>query len=153
MALSDITIEMRQPAHAAVVRRRAAQPELSSVFGECFGEVFGLLARRGIEPASAPFAQYTGMGDDYLEVEAGAMVAEPVAPEGNVVGITSPGGEVATAIHSGPYDDLPSANHAITAWIERSGRAIGGPPIEEYINDPGELPPAEWQTKISFPLV
>ena len=152
MPLSEITIETREPAHAAVVRRKAPQPELSNVFGECFGEVFGLLAQRGIEPTSAPFARYTGMGDDFLEVEAGAMVAEPFAPAGNVVGITIPGGEVATAIHFGPYDDLPTSNHAITAWIERNGRTLGGPPIEEYINDPGDLPPAEWQTKISFPL-
>jgi len=151
MTTSEVTIETRGPAYAAVVHRKAAPPELAGLLGECFGAVFGALAGRGIEPISAPFARFLDAGE-LLDFQAGAMVAGPFASEGEVEGITIPGGEVATAIHTGPYDDLPAANAAVLAWITAQGRAMSGPPIEEYITDPEGLPPSEWQTRLTFPL-
>jgi effector-binding domain-containing protein len=152
MPTTNFSIESRPASHAAVVRATGTRSELSEMFGQCFGQVFGMLAQKGIQPLSAPLVQYLNT-DEPLQFEAGAMVAAPFAPDGNVVGISLPAGEFATATYSGPYDGITEAHMAMQAWIADQGRAWQGTSIEEYITDPGEVPdPKDWQTKISYPL-
>ncbi len=152
MPTSDFTIEHRGPAHAAVVRASGARSELTGLFGECFGKVFGTLAEKSIAPASAPIVRYLNT-DEPLQFEAGAMVAGSFPGGNDVAALELPAGDWASAVYAGPYDDMIPAHEALQAWIAEQGRTWVGTSIEEYITDPGESPdPATWLTKISYPL-
>jgi AraC family transcriptional regulator len=63
-------------------------------------------------------------------------------------------GPVATLLHKGPYAELERAyDYLFCAWLPTSGREPGDqPPFEEYLNNPRELPPTEWLTRVSIPL-
>ena len=152
MSTTGFGIENRPASHAAVVRASGNRSELGDLFGQCFGEVFGMLVQKGIQPPSAPLVRYLN-SEEPLQFEAGAAVASPFTPDGNLVGVSLPAGDFATAIYTGPYDGITEAHMEMQAWITDQGRAWRGESIEEYITDPGEVPnPKDWQTKISYPL-
>jgi AraC family transcriptional regulator len=64
------------------------------------------------------------------------------------------GGRCARMVFTGPYAELHTAySWLYYVWLPASGEEPGTqPPIEEYLNDPRSLPPAQWQTAISIPL-
>jgi AraC family transcriptional regulator len=63
-------------------------------------------------------------------------------------------GPIASLVHKGPYAELHKAyDYLFCDWLPRSGRDPGdAPPFEEYLNNPHELPPSEWLTRVSVPL-
>jgi len=80
-------------------------------------------------------------------------VAADVASGGEVVLETLPGGEAASTIHMGKYEDLPEAYAAIQQWMKTEGLKIGGAPWEMYVTDPADYPdPKDWKTEIYWPL-
>ena len=152
MTISGFAIEQQPATYAAVIARKANRSELSDLFGQCFGQVFGTLAQKGIAPASAPIVRYLNM-EEPLEFEAGVMVASAFAGDGDVVGREFPAAEVAVATYAGPYDGITAAHMEMQDWIRSQGRTVQGTSVEEYITDPGENPdPATWLTKITYPL-
>ncbi|MBS7807076.1 AraC family transcriptional regulator [Variovorax sp. PCZ-1] len=64
------------------------------------------------------------------------------------------GGRCARMVFTGPYAELHTAySWLYYVWLPASGEEPGEqPPIEEYLNDPRSVPPAQWQTAISIPL-
>lgn len=64
------------------------------------------------------------------------------------------GGRCARMVFTGPYAELHTAySWLYRVWLPTSGEEPGTqPPIEEYLNDPRSVPPAQWQTAISIPL-
>lgn len=61
---------------------------------------------------------------------------------------------IASLVHKGPYAELHRAyDYIFCQWLPASGREPGdAPPFEEYLNNPRELPPSEWLTRVSIPL-
>ena len=59
---------------------------------------------------------------------------------------------MATTVHHGPYEQMPSAYHALTGWIAGHGHEIGGPPREIYLDDPRTVAPDQLLTRIEFPI-
>jgi effector-binding domain-containing protein len=54
----------------------------------------------------------------------------------------TPGGEVATAVHVGPYDRLGDTHAALRDWANRNRRTFAGKSWEIYgdwNDDPGKL--------------
>ena len=60
---------------------------------------------------------------------------------------------MAHTVHIGSYDGLEAVYQAVSAWLERSGRAPGEGPWESYTTDPTTEPdPERWRTDIYWPL-
>jgi effector-binding domain-containing protein len=59
---------------------------------------------------------------------------------------------IATTIHKGPYDQVGPAYERLTTWITGQGLHAIGPPMEAYLNDPGETTPDEYLTEIMMPV-
>ena len=153
MPASDFKIERHEPLHTAVVRRSASYEGLIEAIGGAFGTVFPALAARGVAPMSMPLIHYTNMEGAEVGFEGGAVVAAPITAGDGIEPGELPGGDVATAIHSGPYEELPSSHQALVAWIASQGRQAAGAPWEEYVTDPVEgSDRATWKTVISYPL-
>jgi AraC family transcriptional regulator len=60
----------------------------------------------------------------------------------------------ASVLHKGPYAELETPyRYLFREWLPQSGEEAGDHAcFEEYLNNPRELPPSEWLTRISLPL-
>lgn len=67
-----------------------------------------------------------------LHFEVGVEADGAFDRAGEVVRSELPGGEVAVAVHRGPYENLGVTNEAIQAFCREQGRLLAGPSWEVY---------------------
>jgi effector-binding domain-containing protein len=70
--------------------------------------------------------------DDPPWAEVGVELIAPCVVDSPVVVSALPAGEVAMAVHRGPYDGLGAAHEAVTRWCAAEGRSLAGPRWEIY---------------------
>ncbi len=129
-----------------------------------FGELFGWLSERGVEPAGAPFLKYNLIDmEDEVEVEAGVPVSVSVDGDGDVFSGVLPAGRYVTLTHVGHPDGLLGASDSIMTWAAEQGLTwdVADTPkgrrwacrIEQYETDPSEESELEkWETVLAFRL-
>ena len=91
---------------------------------------------------------------DKLRYDAAITLARPVQPEGEF-GVTElAGGDYATLLHKGPYENLSASYHLIFGgWLPASGRELRDIPcFELYLNTPQNTKPQDLLTVIHVPL-
>jgi AraC family transcriptional regulator len=130
-----------------------------NAIGTTFERVSAMAAAKGLfnagtrmlgiyydSPDAVPAAQ--------LRSFAGLTVPEDYTPDNGMRIEVIEAGAVASLLHKGPYAELSKAyDHLFCDWLPSSGREPADrPPFEEYLNNPRELPPSEWLTKVSIPL-
>lgn len=59
-----------------------------------------------------------------------------------------PGGSFASAVHVGPYEEIPLTVHGVLAWFGDYGHTPAGPVREVYLNDPATTPPERLETRV-----
>jgi AraC family transcriptional regulator len=98
------------------------------------------------DPESKPAAE--------LRSRACVEAPDDLPMEGAVHRLEIAGGRYAVLIHTGPYAELERPYRWLFGeWLPASGEeAADAPVVEEYLNDPHSLPPAQWQTAICVPL-
>jgi effector-binding domain-containing protein len=142
-------IATREATSTAVVHTSVPMSGIAEALSSIYGEVIAYLGRAGVEPLEA-FARYTIHDDGAaVDIEAGFSATGPVRPEGRIEAGSLPGGEAATVLHVGPYDQVGDAYEALTAWLAERGREPAGQPWEVYLSMPDEDPP---RTLVVFPL-
>ena len=134
--------------------QRQVEPEaIAEALGTMFPPVFQYATTQGIPFAGPPTARYPSFGPGLITIEAGMPIAGPDAGEGDIKVGSLAGGDVATTIHKGPYDNLNQGHEAIQKWLTENNEEADGAPWEVYLTDPGEVPdPADWLTEINSPL-
>ena len=129
----DIRIEQfNAPRPLAVVRRRAAQRDLSTVIPQACGEVFKLAKAQRPTGLGRLVAFYLDCTTDLLELEVGVELDSPIADSHGLFASELPAGRVATAVHMGPYQELHRAHVAIREWCKAQGHSLAGPNWEIY---------------------
>ena len=89
---------------------------------------------------------------DNIVVHAAVSLAAPY-PELKTATIDTIGAEtVAWCEHTGPYEELGLAYHAIFAWMQQYGHQQIGPMREIYLNDPADTPPESLRTEVMVPV-
>jgi len=84
------------------------------------------------------FVYYDDVDEDLLHteygmpIEAGVILTEAFEGAGKVVCASTPGGTVATAVHTGPYDTLGETHSAIRKWCKDNHQPIAGLNWEIY---------------------
>jgi effector-binding domain-containing protein len=126
---NDVRLEQSTNRPLAVVRRRAAQHELSKVVPEACGLVWDVLRSQNVTGAGRHVAVYW---DDEINLEVGVELDATFAGLGDVGGSMTSAGPVATATHYGPYGELHHAHVAIQEWCKKNGHALAGPNWEVY---------------------
>ena len=119
-------------------------------FHDFFQELRGELTRRGLKQAGPIQMLYHSEEFDYenADVEVQAVV-EPGPGTTQKPAYAA----CATVLHKGPYDGIPGAYEALTAWMAQHPQyRICGPAIDRYLNDPATTPPEELATGILFPV-
>jgi effector-binding domain-containing protein len=162
--ITDERVEDRGDQPYAAIRATVTMDGFGDLLGPSWGEVFGWLAERGIEPAGPPLIRYRVIDmERQLEIDIGVPTAAPVNGDGRVVGDTLPAGRYARLTYRGHYDGLVDANAALQDWTAKQGlefdqRAgpggdVFGARIESYLTDPEEEPdPASWETEVAYRL-
>jgi effector-binding domain-containing protein len=126
---STVRLEQHAGLPLAVVRRRAAQHELSRVVPDACGTVWNVIRSQQVPGAGRHVAVYW---DGQINLEVGVEVDAPFAGFGEVIGSATPAGLVATTTHYGPYGQLHQAHQAILRWVAANGHTPAGPSWEIY---------------------
>ncbi len=151
-------VEIKQEASfpVASVDHKGAYQEVGNAFER-------LLAQAGaaglLGPGMRTFGMYYDDPKSVPEKELRSKACLRVSPEwkaqGELASDQVEGGRYAEIIHVGPYAELhKSYDWLVGQWLPGSGEELADRPcVEEYLNDPRTVPPAELQTRIWLPLV
>ncbi|MFK7930500.1 MAG: helix-turn-helix domain-containing protein [Myxococcota bacterium] len=148
----EISIVSKPAQPVLYMRKTVAMTALQQAMAECLPAVFVHCQQHGIAMAGPPFTRYVSMSRGRCTIEAGMPVISGEGA-GEIHRGELPGGDLAFAVHQGPYDTLGQTHAAVEAWLIAQGRTASGGPWEVYVTDPGEVPnPADWRTDIYYPL-
>src|SRR4051794_17566260 len=124
-----IRLEQHGGRPLAVVRRRAAQHQLSKVVPDACGTVWNVIRSQQVSGAGRHVAVYL---DGQINLEVGVELDGPFSGHGEVVISATPPGLAATTTHFGPYPGLHAAHNAILQWCAANGYTPAGPSWEVY---------------------
>lgn len=160
--LTEPKLEDRGEQPYAAIRAHVTMNEIEATLAPLIPEVYAWLQRQGVPPAGPPFFRFLviDMARE-LEIEVGVPVATPVPEDDRVSASTFPAGRYATALHTGPYDQLIDATATLLAWAEENGIGWQMQETEKgdawagraefYLNDPEEEPdPEKWRTELAI---
>jgi AraC family transcriptional regulator len=149
----EVNVGRREALLIVSQRRPVRLSEIGAALGAAFGEVYGYLASRRVEPDGPPFVIYHGAptGDDPFDVEICAPIARTTDPPAGWQVQLLPAGTFATLLHVGPYDTVAMAYDVLMARISAMGLGVAGPPREVYVSEPG-TPPELVKTIIEIPV-
>lgn len=151
--MSDEVIVKRLSAQwALVVHQHVTTGDISQGMAEAFERLMAHAQASGAQFAGPPFNQYPEPpGPDFTFLV--CMPVLPGATAGEGVSVEElPGGEAATLLHRGPYDQVEPSWQRLMEWVAASGRQPAGPVREVYLNEPGTVPPDELLTEMIVPL-
>jgi len=127
--------------------------------GRAFEPLFGWFGARGLlGPGTRALGVYFddpgSVPEQELRSRAGILVADDFAMEPPLEPYVTRGGAYAVLTHKGPYSNLHQAYQWLYGqWLPQSGREPDDAPcVEEYLNMPDQVPPAELLTAVGLPL-
>lgn len=147
-----VEMVIERPRTIAGRRERVAVADLATFFSRAIPVVVAELSRLGIAPAGPPTAVYRNETGQVFDVTVGFPVEAPVPATDILVVERLPGGRAVRAEHVGPYETLPAAYAALSAWFGE--RKLAPPELmwEEYLVGPGAVGPADYRTQVVYPL-
>ncbi|WP_433076534.1 MerR family transcriptional regulator [Dactylosporangium sp. CA-052675] len=155
-ASPPVTVLYRTHAPAPVLRveARVARPDVGAWCGAAFGELFGVLARAGADPAGPAGATYS---PEFFEQDAGGVSAfVPVVPDAFAADPrlgTLPGRRYAVAVHAGPFGDCDLTYGALGAHVAVHDTALGEAIVERYLVGPQHTDDEErFRTEVCWPV-
>ena len=148
----QVTIVTQPELRIAGIRHLGPYDQIGRAFGKLGGILKGpppggsqMIALFLDDPSSVP--------PERLRSEA-ALTLSPhaKAPDG-LIEQRVPAGDYARAIHQGSYEGLPAAWNALkNEWLPSSGRRMGHPSYEVYVNNPMTTEKSELLTEIYLRL-
>ena len=142
----------QEPQPTLSIRTRTSVKELPQELGKAYGAIGQYLGQLGEAPSGGAYAAYFGFNMDDFEVEIGFPVTKPLPEKDQITNPEIPGGKLAQAIYTVPYNKIEPAYTALTEYVKENGYEATGVAYEIYLNDPGEVAPEELLTQIVYPL-
>jgi len=139
--------------HVLYQHHLAMETEIAATFGRAFEALYGRVAQAGVAPAGPPFAIYHNepkQGEPF-EMDICVGVSSPISPSPGLEFMELPATRVVSLLHIGPYDALGGAYEAVKAYIGEHDLEPSAPPREFYLSPP-DVPPAQVQTLVEFPI-
>jgi effector-binding domain-containing protein len=130
----EVMVEAVQPELVAAVRATVTISEIPRAWKPALDQVWAFLKTQGAMAPGHNFFLYhhPARRNAAMNIDFGVQVACRFEPQGAVRCIETPAGEVASAMHIGPYDRLGDAHHAIHAWCAAHHRHIAHASWEIY---------------------
>ena len=127
---------VREPPRRVFLAREPATPET-------IPDATALCVRR-LLPRMSPEGVLIGLFPLDMEEEFDVRVTVQAADGDDLL----PGGPFASAVHVGPYEEIPLTVHGVLAWFGDYGHTPAGPVREVYLNDPATTPPERLETRV-----
>jgi DNA gyrase inhibitor GyrI len=140
-----IIVETARPRLLAAIRRMVAPGEVAGAWRPALDQVWQFLrGQPGLRTDGHNVFLYhhAARRDLPMAVDFGVEVTSHFEPSGEVRATETPAGEVAMAVHVGPYDRLGEAHGALHAWARDQRRVFAGTTWEIYgdwNDDPAKL--------------
>jgi effector-binding domain-containing protein len=150
--MSDCQIKKQKAQPALAVRQVTSVDKLPELLGHVFGAIMAYLGELKKKPGGPPFVAYHNMDMQKLDVEVGFPVLSKLPGKGEIQPASIQGGEIATCMHTGPYDTLKDTYDAFGAWIKQQGAEPAGVAYEYYLNAPDQVTVDQLKTRVAFPL-
>lgn len=151
----EVTIRETAPIRVAALAHSGDYQRI----GGTFDRLVAMAAGQGLlGPGTRSFGIYyddpTATPETALRSEACITVSPDWSPAGELQLREIRGGRYAVALHMGPYAELDRAyTWLFGTWLPASGEEADDVPcVEEYLNDPRSVPPAELKTEVWLPL-
>lgn len=150
----EVTVTQVPTRVLAAVRVHTGTNKIANDIPVGFGKLMQGVTRHNGRAAGIPMLIYHDVIDEDTEgdIEICVPVEQPFVGDDEVYGRELEGGDVATTLHCGPYEEISPAYHAVASWITTNGYQISGPPRELYLNDPRQVKPSELLTRVEFPV-
>jgi effector-binding domain-containing protein len=135
----EVTLQTVPASPTAVVAAATTWEEFPRLWKTLLDEVYTFVRGGGAAQTGHNVMLYR---DDVPNVEVGVQVSGTFEPSGRVVPSVLPAGEIATALHRGPYDALEEAHLAVRTWCAARRHALTGVRWEIYGDwheDPNDL--------------
>jgi effector-binding domain-containing protein len=151
----EITVEQVPEMHGISMRHVLAG---TSEIPPFLTDAFAAISHGGIVPAGPPLTIYHDPEYDpkaidtevFIPVAPGVHGPVPTAAGRELTDRTVETMEVASLVHTGPYDTLGEAYGAMQTWMGEHGYEAAGPPQEIYLSGPDE--PGPPVTEIRWPV-
>ncbi len=125
-----------------------------------FEKLYGWLQAEGHTPRGMPMTVYLNDPSEVEPAEARWELRAPIEADAEECAANDLGlaikrfssMTVASTVHRGPYNEVAQAYERLMAWIADQGFEVAGPPMEAYLNDPGETSPDEYLTEVMVPV-
>jgi len=138
----SISLKVVQPRKLAAVRRQVTIGAVGAAWRPALDIVWQFLRTQpGLRTDGHNVFLYhhPANRDAPMNVDFGVEVTRDFERSGEVYATETPAGEVATALHVGPYDRMKQTHDAIHAWATANQRQIAGQSWEIY-RDPKDDP-------------
>lgn len=151
-----VTIKQLPALRVAAVRHVGPYDEIPEAFAR-LGEI---AQQHGIFPESDATLVALYYDDpqttpaEQLRSDAGILVAEDLKLPKGLAEERLPAGRYASAVHVGPYEQLPKAwQRLLGEWLPANGHRPGaGASYELYLNNPHTAKPEDLRTELRVPL-
>jgi DNA-binding transcriptional MerR regulator len=137
------------------VARRTLETTVDRLVPESSAAIYTLLAdlrRAGWKEEGPILCENEDPEEDGRQV---VHVCATVGPKQEIAGadlIELPGGAFARLLHTGPFETLGLAYHALHAFAQERGHERRGPMREIYVNDPADVAPEAIETEVWMPV-
>ena len=138
-------IVTHRPQAAAVVRGEVPVDDMIRFLDSAFTVLRAAVDAAAIAPTGPMYSRYDTELEGEVRVEAGVPVLAALDSPMEFNGVTIepgelPGGEVATATHTGPYSELRGVWQDFLGGVGRAGRTPAKPYVEQYVVAPDNAP-------------
>jgi effector-binding domain-containing protein len=130
----EVVVETVQAELLAAVRAHVPISGIARAWKPALDQVWAFLKANGeLRPGNNLFLyHHPERRDEAMDIDFGVQVSRRFERDGEVRCVETPSGEVARAVHIGPYDRLGNAHDAIHAWCGANGRMIARASWETY---------------------
>ena len=161
----EITIETREAVPVVEVAAETHLWRIPKVLAESFGIARQRIEQSGAKVEGMPYARYLEIDwDDMVgkgafaqliafafskqKMRIGMFSSESVSSENNAIGHQLPAGRYVTTIHRGAYHKVGETYRRIVEWAAENGVKLADSSLENYVDDPTEMPTEEVRTQI-----
>ncbi|MBV5319996.1 MAG: GyrI-like domain-containing protein [Chlorobium phaeobacteroides] len=140
------------PIPAVTIKCTTTVAAIPALFDSGYRRILEYLKQESAGTAGPPFAIYTTLDSDDIDVEFGFPVTRSVAGSGSLTESRTPSGKAVSILFIGPYEDVEPAYDALLKWVADNNLTAGSVAYEVYLSDPKDTLPEMQQTRIHLLL-
>ena len=153
-SISEVEVKNFEKQFVLTIKDSSLMHEMKVKIDGMFDKLYLYIKENNIEILGHPYSKWFSYNmEDLSAFEVGVPVPESTSGMDNIVYKESYSGNVATLIHTGPYEASEHAWNTLQEYVKTNELKSIGAPWETYIVGPkNEEDPTKFITQVSFPV-